>query len=101
MPVRLENLQECSTIPSDLIGNVGCRVSALGSRLRAAGAMHFVASTENISYACEVGEFTRMLDDPVRSDRKCRLPRECVRQPAAGCRRHALRGFYREHFLCL
>lgn len=47
------------------LGNVSCRVAGIGSRLRAAGAMHFVASTENISYACELGEFSRMLNDPV------------------------------------
>jgi L-alanine-DL-glutamate epimerase-like enolase superfamily enzyme len=26
--------------------------------------MHFVAATPNMSYACELGEFARLLDDP-------------------------------------
>jgi len=47
------------------LGNVSCRVGATGSRILAAACMHFVASTENISYACELGEFSRLLNDPV------------------------------------
>lgn len=47
------------------LGNVSVRVGATGSRLLAAASMHFVAATENISYACELGEFTRLLEDPV------------------------------------
>lgn len=46
-------------------GNVQCRVGAsVGSRILAAAGMHFVASTENIGYACELGEFARLLNDP-------------------------------------
>jgi L-alanine-DL-glutamate epimerase-like enolase superfamily enzyme len=47
------------------LGNISVRVGATGSRLLAAANMHFVASTENISYACELGEFSRLLNDPV------------------------------------
>ena len=47
------------------LGDVSCRVGAFGSRLLAAGEMHLVAATENISYACELGEFSRLLNDPV------------------------------------
>ena len=47
------------------LGNVSLRVQATGSRLLAAACMHFVASTENVSYACELGEFSRLLEDPV------------------------------------
>ena len=46
------------------LGNFSLRVQATGSRLQAAACMHFVASTENISYACELGEFTRLSNDP-------------------------------------
>jgi L-alanine-DL-glutamate epimerase-like enolase superfamily enzyme len=45
--------------------DVGCRVgAAVGSRIVNAACMHFVASTGNIDYACEVGEFARLLNDP-------------------------------------
>ena len=45
--------------------NVSCRVGiASGGRLVSAAAMHFVASTPNISYACELAEFERLLGDP-------------------------------------
>jgi L-alanine-DL-glutamate epimerase-like enolase superfamily enzyme len=47
------------------LGNVSVRVGATGSRLLAAACMHFVAATENIFYACELGEFSRLLDDPI------------------------------------
>ena len=47
-------------------GGVQCRLgAAVGSRLLAAACMHFVAATPNVSYACELGEFARLLDDPV------------------------------------
>lgn len=46
------------------VGNVSCRVPSIGSRVLAAASMHFVASTPNISYACELGEFSRFLNDP-------------------------------------
>lgn len=46
------------------LGNVACRVGTVGSRLQSAASMHFVAATENISYACELGEFSRLLNDP-------------------------------------
>ena len=45
--------------------NVRCRVgAAVGSRIVNAACMHFIASTPNIDYACEVGEFSRLLNDP-------------------------------------
>lgn len=47
------------------MGNVSCRFGTTGSRIRAAASMHVVASTSNISYACELGEFSRLLNDPV------------------------------------
>lgn len=47
------------------IGNISCRIGTTGSQIMAAASMHFVASTDNISYACELGEFSRLLDDPV------------------------------------
>ncbi len=60
------------------LGNVSCRVGATGSRILAAACMHFVASTENISYACELGEFSRLLNDPADGleveDGKLRVP---------------------------
>ena len=46
------------------LGNVSLRTGTTGSRLSSVVSMHFVASTENISYACELGEFHRMLNDP-------------------------------------
>lgn len=49
------------------VGNISCRIGAIGSQITAASSMHFVASTDNISYACELGEFIRLLDDPVSS----------------------------------
>lgn len=45
--------------------DVRCRVgAAVGSRIVNAACMHFVASTSNIDYACELGEFARLLGDP-------------------------------------
>ncbi len=45
--------------------NVRCRVgAAVGSRLVNAACMHFIASTPNVDYACEIGEFARLLNDP-------------------------------------
>jgi L-alanine-DL-glutamate epimerase-like enolase superfamily enzyme len=59
----LDALREAATICK--AGNVQCRLGAtVGSRLLNAAAMHFVAATENIDYACEVGEFARLLNDP-------------------------------------
>jgi len=46
------------------MGNISCRIGATGSRILAAASMHFVASTENVSYACELGEFSRLSNDP-------------------------------------
>jgi L-Ala-D/L-Glu epimerase len=46
------------------LGNVALRTGTTGSRILSAASMHFVASTENISYGCELGEFHRMLNDP-------------------------------------
>jgi len=38
--------------------------AAVGSRLLTAHALHLAASLPGISYACEFGEFDRLLDDP-------------------------------------
>jgi L-alanine-DL-glutamate epimerase-like enolase superfamily enzyme len=46
------------------VGNVTCRVSATGSQILSAACMHIVASTENVTEACELGEFARVLNDP-------------------------------------
>jgi L-alanine-DL-glutamate epimerase-like enolase superfamily enzyme len=44
---------------------VRCRVgAAVGSRIVNAACVHYVASTPNVGYACEVGEFARLLNDP-------------------------------------
>jgi len=47
------------------LGNVSVRAGSMGSRLSAATTMHFVASTSNVSYACELGEYAGFLNDPV------------------------------------
>jgi L-alanine-DL-glutamate epimerase-like enolase superfamily enzyme len=47
--------------------NVHCRLgAAVGSRLLSAAAIQFGAATAYLDYACELGEFARLLDDPVR-----------------------------------
>jgi L-alanine-DL-glutamate epimerase-like enolase superfamily enzyme len=44
---------------------VRCRVgAAVGSRIVNAACMHYIAATPNVGYACEVGEFARLLNDP-------------------------------------
>lgn len=46
-------------------GNVSCRMgAAVGSRLLAAHALHLAAALPVSGYACELGEFGRLLDDP-------------------------------------
>jgi L-alanine-DL-glutamate epimerase-like enolase superfamily enzyme len=46
-------------------GQVSCRMgAAVGSRLLSAHAMHLVCALPNSGYACELGEFDRLLDDP-------------------------------------
>ena len=46
-------------------GNISCRMGAVvGSRLLAAHALHLAATLPVSSYACELGEFGRLLDDP-------------------------------------
>lgn len=46
-------------------GNVSCRMgAAVGSRLLAAHALHLAAALPVSGYACELGEFDRLLDDP-------------------------------------
>lgn len=47
------------------LGNVSVRAGSMGSRLSAATSMHFVAATSNVSYACELGEYSGFLNDPV------------------------------------
>ena len=38
--------------------------AAVGSRLLAAGALHLACALRGVDYACELGEFDRLLDDP-------------------------------------
>ena len=38
--------------------------AAVGSRLLAAGAIHLACALPGVDYACELGEFERLLDDP-------------------------------------
>ena len=46
-------------------GGVGYRMgAAVGSRLLSAQAMHLAAVLPKIEFACELGEFDRLLDDP-------------------------------------
>ncbi len=46
-------------------GNIRYRFGAhVGSRLLAASAMQLAAALPDIWYACEFGEFARLLDDP-------------------------------------
>jgi L-Ala-D/L-Glu epimerase / N-acetyl-D-glutamate racemase len=46
-------------------GHVRYRMgAAVGSRLLSAHAMHLAAALPQIDYACELGEFDRLLDDP-------------------------------------
>ena len=55
--VKLANICEASSI--------GCLVGAnTGGRMVEAANMHFIAATKAIAYACEVGEFYRLTDDP-------------------------------------
>jgi len=45
--------------------NVALRTGTTGSALSSAFSLHFTTATENIAYACELGEFARLLNDPV------------------------------------
>jgi L-alanine-DL-glutamate epimerase-like enolase superfamily enzyme len=46
-------------------GEVSYRMgAAVGSRLLSAQAMHLAATLPRLDYACELGEFDRLLDDP-------------------------------------
>jgi L-alanine-DL-glutamate epimerase-like enolase superfamily enzyme len=46
-------------------GEVDYRMgAAVGSRLLSAHAMHVAATLPRLDYACELGEFDRLLDDP-------------------------------------
>jgi L-Ala-D/L-Glu epimerase len=46
-------------------GQVSCRMgAAVGSRLLSAHAVHLACALPNSGYACELGEFDRLLDDP-------------------------------------
>jgi L-Ala-D/L-Glu epimerase len=46
-------------------GHVDYRMgAAVGSRLLSAHAMHMAACLPDVDYACELGEFARLLDDP-------------------------------------
>ena len=55
--VKLANVCEAAS--------VGCLVGAnTGGRMVEAANMHFIAATKAINYACEVGEFYRLTDDP-------------------------------------
>ena len=46
-------------------GHIACRMgAAVGSRLLAAQALHLACALSDVDYACELGEFDRLLDDP-------------------------------------
>jgi L-alanine-DL-glutamate epimerase-like enolase superfamily enzyme len=46
-------------------GHIKYRLGAsVGSRLLAAQGLHFACAMPGIDYACELGEFDRLLDDP-------------------------------------
>jgi L-alanine-DL-glutamate epimerase-like enolase superfamily enzyme len=59
--------------------HIGHRLgAAVGSRLLAAGALHLACALRGVDYACELGEFDRLLDDPFEGieveDGMLRLP---------------------------
>jgi L-Ala-D/L-Glu epimerase len=61
-------------------GHVKYRLgAAVGSRLLAAQALHLACALPGVDYACELGEFDRLLDDPFEGieieDGMLRLPR--------------------------
>jgi len=63
--VQLGGLRNAKTAAAICkLGNVSIRLCAVGSRIMSAASMHLVASTENISYACQLGEFHRLKNDP-------------------------------------
>jgi L-Ala-D/L-Glu epimerase len=64
--MKLGGFRACKTVAGMCqAADVRCRVgAAVGSRIANAACIHFVASTPNIDYACELGEFARLLDDP-------------------------------------
>jgi L-Ala-D/L-Glu epimerase len=47
------------------LGNVHLRLGATGSQVLAAASLHFACSTPNVTSACQLGEFSRLLNDPV------------------------------------
>jgi L-alanine-DL-glutamate epimerase-like enolase superfamily enzyme len=67
--------------------NVRCRMGMGGaSRLTSAVDMHLIASTANIAYACEVGEFSKMEWDPTEGVEISAGMIEVPRQPGHGAR---------------
>ncbi len=60
-------------------GHVQYRMgAAVGSRLLSAQAMHLAAALPKIDYACELGEFERLLDDPFEG---IEIENGCLRLP--------------------
>ncbi len=60
------------------LAGAGCVVSCVGPRLLSAACLHFVVSCADIDYACQLGEFVRLLNDPSSGldihDGKLRVP---------------------------
>lgn len=48
------------------LGDVKCLLACVGSSILSAASLHFVASTINIGYACQLAEFSRFVNDPAR-----------------------------------
>ncbi|MBI4330549.1 MAG: mandelate racemase/muconate lactonizing enzyme family protein [Chloroflexi bacterium] len=48
------------------LGKLKCLVACVGPSILSAAAMHFIASTINIGYACQLAEFSRFVNDPFR-----------------------------------
>jgi L-alanine-DL-glutamate epimerase-like enolase superfamily enzyme len=60
----LRNVMTCARICE--VGRIGYRLGAtVGTRLLTASAMHLAVALPKMSYACEFGEFDRLLNDPV------------------------------------
>jgi len=46
------------------LGNVKCLLACVGSSILSAASLHLAAATTNISYACQIAEFGRFVNDP-------------------------------------
>jgi L-alanine-DL-glutamate epimerase-like enolase superfamily enzyme len=59
----LRNVQTAARICE--VAHLGCRMGAnVGSQLLAAHALHLAVSLPNLTYACELAEFQKLLNDP-------------------------------------